>query len=57
MMNSVAEYPHWLVETCTVLAAVFVLWVILKILKVALWIFFFGVIVILGASAVHMLLR
>jgi hypothetical protein len=57
MFNSMAEYPHWFVEACTVLVAVFVLWIILKVLKVALWIFLIGVLVIAGASAVHLLLR
>jgi hypothetical protein len=57
MFNSVSEYPHWLVETCTIVAAVFVIWIILKILKVALWIFLVGVLVVGGATAVWMLMR
>jgi hypothetical protein len=57
MFNSVSEYPHWLVETCTIIAAVFVIWIILKILKVALWIFLVGVLVVGGATAFWMLTR
>jgi type VI protein secretion system component VasF len=41
MFNSLAQYPHWFVVACAVLAAA-VLWVLLKLLKAALWILFFG---------------
>jgi uncharacterized membrane protein YcfT len=57
MLNSVAEYPHWFVVASAALAAAFVLWIILKILKVALWLFFVGVLVVAGASAVWLLVR
>jgi hypothetical protein len=57
MFNSVAEYPHWFVVACTALAAAFVFWIILKILKVAVWLFFVGVLVAAGASAVWLLVH
>jgi hypothetical protein len=46
MLHSLDAYPHWLVVTCEALAAVVVLWVLLKLLKLALWILFFGIVVI-----------
>ena len=57
MLNSVAEYPHWFVVTCAALAAALVLWIILKILKAAMWIMLFGILVVAGASAVWLLVR
>ena len=57
MLNSVAEYPHWFVVGCTALAAALALWIILKILKAAMWIMLFGILVVAGASAVWLLGR
>jgi hypothetical protein len=57
MFNSVAEYPHWFVVACAALAAAFALWIIFKILKAALWILIFGVLVVAGASAVWLLTK
>jgi hypothetical protein len=57
MLNSVAEYPHWFVVACMALAAALVLWIILKILKVALWLFFVGVLVVAGATSVWLLMK
>ncbi|HEY1792491.1 MAG TPA: hypothetical protein VGG34_06205 [Opitutaceae bacterium] len=37
-------YPNWLVTACSLLVAIFVLWVILKLLKIALWILFYFII-------------
>jgi hypothetical protein len=57
MLNSVAEYPHWFVVACTALAAALVLWIIVKLIKAALWFLFFGVIIAAGSAAVWLLFR
>jgi hypothetical protein len=57
MLNSVAEYPHWLVVACTALAAALILWILIKLIKAALWILFFGVLVAAASAAVWLLFR
>jgi hypothetical protein len=57
MLNSVAQYPHWFVVACMALAAALVLWVVLRLVKAALWILFFGVLLAAGSAAVWLLLR
>lgn len=57
MFDSLAEYPHWFVVACTLLVAIAVLWVLVKLLKAALWLLFFIVIATGVLSAVWYLLR
>jgi hypothetical protein len=57
MFESVAEYPHWFVVACAAVAAAAVLWLLVKLLKLALWMLFFGVLVVAGASAVWLFFR
>jgi hypothetical protein len=57
MLNSVAEYPHWFVVGCTALAAALALWIIVRLIKAALWILFLGVLVAAGSAAVWLLVR
>jgi hypothetical protein len=57
MLNSVAEYPHWLVVACTALAAALILWIIIKLIKAALWILFLGVLVAAASAAIWLLFR
>ena len=52
MFGSLSAYPHWFVVTCAALAAAAVLWVLLKLLKAALWLLFFGLVLIALAAAV-----
>jgi hypothetical protein len=52
MFDSLAAYPHWLVVTCAVLAGVVLLWVLLKLLKAAMYLLFFGLVVATVAYAV-----
>jgi len=46
MSDLLAGYPHWLVVACAVVAAAAALWLVLKLIKVALWILFCGIIVV-----------
>ena len=57
MFESLAEYPHWFVVACAVVAAAAVIWLLLKLLKLALWLFFVGVVVAAALTAVWLLLR
>ena len=50
MFESLSAYPHWFVVACAALAAALVLWILLKLLKAALWILFIGLLII-GAVA------
>ena len=57
MLDSVAEYPHWFVVACTVVVAAAVLWLLVKLLKLALWMLFVGVLAAAVASAAWLFFR
>jgi hypothetical protein len=57
MFDSLAEYPHWFVVACAALAAAAALWLLLKLLKAALWILIVGAVVCAGLTAVWLFLR
>jgi hypothetical protein len=57
MLDSLAGYPHWFVLACAILAGAAVLWVLFKLVKLALWLLFFGILFVGGAAAVWLLLR
>ena len=40
-----SAYPQWLVVLVGTLAAALVIWLLIKVLKLTLWILFFGVLV------------
>jgi Flp pilus assembly protein TadB len=56
MLDSLAQYPHWFVVACAALSAAVVLWIVMKIIKAALWMLIFGVLLVGGAAAVWLLL-
>jgi hypothetical protein len=51
MFDSLAEYPHWFVVACAAVAALAVLWLLARLLKAALWLLFFGVLIAAVAAA------
>ena len=52
-MRQAALYPRWLVITCSVIAAVVVLWIVAKLLKWTVFILFtFVVLAIIGGVLV-----
>ena len=57
MFESLSAYPHGFVVLCAALAAAVVLWVLLKLLKAALWILFFGLVVIGAVAAASVFFR
>ena len=57
MLDSLAEYPHWFVVACATVSAAMLLWLLMKILKAALWMLIFGVLLVGGATAVWLLFK
>jgi len=56
MFGSLSAYPHGFVDACAALAAAAVLWVLLKLLKAALWIIFIGLVIIAVGAALSVFL-
>ncbi len=57
VLNSLGEYPHWFVVACAVLASAGVLWLLIRLLKAALWALFICLLVVAVAAAAWLLLR
>ena len=57
MFESLAEYPHWFVVACAAVAAVATLWLLVRLLKAALWILFTGIVLSAALAVVWLLLR
>jgi hypothetical protein len=57
MFDSLAEYPHWLVLTCSVLAAAVVIWVLLRLIKAAMWLLFCGLVLAAALSLIWYFFR
>jgi hypothetical protein len=57
MFQSLAEYPHWFVVACAVVAAAVALWLVVKLLKAAMWMLFIGLVVAVGLVAIWLLFK
>jgi len=57
MFESLSAYPHWFVVACAAVAAAVALWFVLKLLKAALRMLLFGVVVAAGLAARWFLFR
>jgi hypothetical protein len=55
MYDSLAQYPHWLVVACSVVAGAAVLWLLVKLLKAALYVLFFAALAACVAAAIWLL--
>ena len=52
MIDSLADYPRWLVVACVTIVLAAAIWVIMKLLKWTLWLLLFAVLAIgLGTAA------
>jgi len=52
MLDSLADYPRWFVVLCATIVLAVVLWIGMKLLKVALWLLIGTVLVVgLGTAA------
>jgi hypothetical protein len=45
LVDSVRAWPRWLVAACATLVAAFLLWILLKLLRVGLWVALIAVLV------------
>jgi hypothetical protein len=57
MYSSMAEYPRWFVITCEVLVAVVGIWIVVKLIRAALWLLLFGFLFFAVSTAVYYFLR
>jgi hypothetical protein len=57
MVDSVSDYPHWLVVACAVLATVVALWLVLKLIKLALWLLLVGLVLASASAVIWLLFR
>jgi hypothetical protein len=51
-VDSLAHYPDWLVVAGATLAVALALWLLLKLLRLALWLLLFGVLLVGLTTAV-----
>jgi hypothetical protein len=57
MLDSLADYPRWLVVACVTIVLAAAIWVVMKLLKWALWLLLFAVLAIGLGTAVWLLCR
>jgi hypothetical protein len=57
MFDSLAGYPHWFVVACVVLAALGVVWLLAKVLKLAMWMLFVGILLVAAATVFGVFFR
>ena len=57
MLDSLADYPRWFVVACGTIVAAVVLWVGMKLLKLALWLLIGTVLVVGLGTAVWLLMK
>ena len=57
LLHSLAAYPPWLVAVCAVVAGIFALWVVGKLLKWSLMVIMVAVLILGAAALVWLVLR
>jgi hypothetical protein len=57
VLDSLSQYPHWFVVACAAVAAAAALWLLLKLLKAAVWILVTGVLIVACATAAWLFFR
>lgn len=57
MLDSLADYPRWLVVACVTIVLAAAIWVVMKLLKWTLWLLLFAVLAIGLSTAVWLLWR
>jgi uncharacterized membrane protein YhdT len=51
-LDSLADYPRWFVVACGTIVAAVLIWVVMKLLKVAMWLLVGAVLIVgLGTAA------
>ena len=57
LLHSASAYPPWLVAVCAVVAGIFVLWLVGKLLKWSLMVIVATILILGGAALVWLVLR
>ena len=57
VLDSLSQYPHWFVVACAAVAAAAALWLLLKLLKAALWVLATGFVIAAFAAAAWLFFR
>ena len=57
MLDSLADYPRWFVVACGTIVAAVSIWVVMKLLKLTMWLLIFAVLVVGLATAAWLLLK
>jgi len=57
LLHSLSAYPPWFVDTCAVIAGVFALWLVGKLLKWSLMVIGAMILILAGAALVWLVLR
>jgi hypothetical protein len=56
-VDALAQYPDWLVVAGATVAAALALWLLLRLLRLALWLLLFGVLLVGLSSAIWLAFR
>lgn len=57
MLDSLADYPRWFVVACGTIVAAVLIWLLMKLLKLTMWLLIFAVLVVGLGSAAWLLLK
>ena len=57
MSDLLAGYPHWLIVACAVVVAAAALWLVLKLIKLALWLLLVGLVLASASAVIWLLFR
>ena len=57
ILDSLADYPRWVVVVCVTIVLAAAIWVVMKLLKWTLWMLLFAVLIIGLGTAAWLMLR
>ena len=57
ILDSLADYPRWVVVACATIVLAAAIWVVIKLLKWTLWMLLFAVLIIGLGTAAWLMLR
>ena len=57
MLDSLGDYPRWFVVACGTIVAAVLIWVVMKILKLVLWVLIASVLIVGLGTATLLLVK
>ena len=57
MLDSLADYPRWFVVACGTIVTAVLIWLVMKVLKLTMWLLIFAVLAVGLGSAAWLLLK